>query len=180
MLLQIAKLVDDESNWIGGTCHLVQLGDILDRGDSERSCIDLLFKLRKQAEEAGGKVHVLLGNHEVMNVDLDFRYVTHNAWEGWGEPEKTGSMRLDLRASLSVVGFPAYMKQRVQAFRPGGSEAKRLAKMPVAIVIGDTLLVHGGLRAKHIKYAADLPSPIPEPSTLICRLGRLRAQSSRV
>ena len=115
MLLQIAKLVDDESNWIGGTCHLVQLGDILDRGDSERSCIDLLFKLRKQAEEAGGKVHVLLGNHEVMNVALDFRYVTHNAWEGWGEPEKTGSGR---RIQESAIRSPFTLKCIHKYWRP--------------------------------------------------------------
>ena len=148
----MSGIIDDNESWIGGTTHLVQLGDILDRGDTERNCIDLLFRLRQEARLAGGQVHILLGNHEVMNVDLDFRYVTNNAWEGWGDAQPTGSVRLDLKASLAVVGFPAYMKQRVQAFRPGGFEAKRLSKMPVAIVIGDTLLVHGGLRVKHVKY----------------------------
>jgi len=153
--LKLSKLIDDDESWIGGKTHLVQLGDILDRGDGELNCMDLLFKLRKEAREAGGQVHILLGNHEVMNVDLDFRYVTPNAWEGWGEPPKSGSVRLDIQATLAAVGFPAYMKQRVQAFRPGGTEAKRLAKMPVAIVIGDTLLVHGGLRKKHFDYGLE-------------------------
>jgi len=97
-------------------------------------------------------VHILLGNHEVMNVDLDFRYVTQNAWEGWDEPAKSGSVRLDIKASLAAVGFPSYMKPRVQAFRPGGVEAKRLSEMQVAIQIGDTVLVHGGLRKRHINY----------------------------
>jgi hypothetical protein len=78
----------------------VQLGDILDRGDGERQCMDLLFKLKEEAREAGGQVHVLLGNHEVRNVDLDFRYVTQNAWEGWGEPPQSGSMRLDIKVPL--------------------------------------------------------------------------------
>jgi len=153
--LKLSGIIDDNESWIGGTTHLVQLGDILDRGDTERNCIDLLFRLRQEARLAGGQVHILLGNHEVMNVDLDFRYVTNNAWEGWGDAQPTGSVRLDLKASLAVVGFPAYMKQRVQAFRPGGFEAKRLSKMPVAIVIGDTLLVHGGLREKHVKYGVE-------------------------
>ena len=153
--MQLSKLIDEDESWIGGNAHLVQLGDILDRGDGERNCMDLLFKLRKEAREAGGQVHILLGNHEVMNVDLDFRYVTPNAWEGWGEPPKSGSVRLDIQATLAAVGFPSYMKQRVQAFRPGGFEAKRLAKMPVAIVIGDTLLVHGGLRKKHLDYGLE-------------------------
>ena len=44
------------------------------------------------------------------------------------------------------------MKPRVQAFRPGGVEAKRLSQMQVAIQIGDTVLVHGGLRKRHINY----------------------------
>lgn len=153
--VQLSNLIDDDESWIGGTAHLVQLGDILDRGDGERTCMELLFKLRAEARAVGGQVHVLLGNHEVMNVDLDFRYVTPNAWDGWGEPPKSGSMRLDMAATLAAVGFPAYMKQRVQAFRPGGFEAKRLAKMPIAIVIGDTLLVHGGLRKKHLDYGLE-------------------------
>jgi len=152
---QLSGLIDDEDSWIGGKATLVQLGDILDRGDTERNCMDLLFKLRDQAAEAGGKVHMLLGNHEVMNVDLDFRYVTQNAWDGWGDAPKSGSMRLDLKASLAAVGFPGYMKQRVQAFRPGGVEARRLSMMPIAIMVGDTLLVHGGLRNKHLKYGIE-------------------------
>jgi hypothetical protein len=49
-----------------------KLGGILDRGDGERHCMDLLFKLRDEATAAGGQVHVLLGNHEVINVHLDF------------------------------------------------------------------------------------------------------------
>ena len=103
----------------------MQLGDILDRGDTEKGCMDLLFKLKRQSREVGGAVHILLGNHEVMNVDLDFRYVTQNAWEGWDEPAKSGSVRLDIKASLAAVGFPSYMKPRVQAFRPGGVEDRK-------------------------------------------------------
>jgi hypothetical protein len=81
---------------------LVQLGDILDRGDSERYCMDLLFKLKKEAHEAGGQVHMLRGNHEVRNVDLDFRYVTQNAWKGLGESPKSGSMWLDIKVPPCV------------------------------------------------------------------------------
>jgi hypothetical protein len=40
---------------------------------------------------------------QVMNVDLDFRYVTQNAWEGWGEPPKSGSMRLDIKVPLVII-----------------------------------------------------------------------------
>jgi len=153
--MEIAGLIDDNQDWIGGTTHFVQIGDILDRGDEEKDCIDLLAKLRKQAKEAGGMVHVLIGNHEVMNVDLDFRYVTPGAWTDWDTRPKSGTLLVSMAEQLASIGFPPYMKQRVMAFRPGGSAAKELAKMRVAIQIGDTILVHGGLRLKHIEYGLD-------------------------
>ena len=63
-------LVDDKDklNWIGGGAHLVQIGDVLDRGDKAKDIFDLAIKLEKQAEAAGGKVHMMIGNHEEMNL----------------------------------------------------------------------------------------------------------------
>jgi len=65
------KLINDKLDWIGGDSHLVQLGDILDRGEDDfgaKDAFDLLMKLEKQAEAAGGMVHVLIGNHEESNI----------------------------------------------------------------------------------------------------------------
>lgn len=67
-ILKGTKMIDNDLNWIGGKTHLVQLGDILDRGDGARDAFDLLMKLEKQAEAAGGMVHVLIGNHEEVNI----------------------------------------------------------------------------------------------------------------
>ena len=67
-VLQNAELIDSKLRWIGGTAHLVQNGDILDRGPESRKAMDLLMKLEDKAEDAGGRVHALIGNHEVMNV----------------------------------------------------------------------------------------------------------------
>ncbi len=73
-------LVDADLHWTGGTAHFVQLGDILDRGPDARRILDLLRSLETEAAAAGGKVHVLLGNHEEMNITgiaLDYPgYVT--------------------------------------------------------------------------------------------------------
>ncbi|MCU0243969.1 MAG: metallophosphoesterase [Acidobacteria bacterium] len=73
-------LVDADLNWTGGRAHLVQLGDILDRGPQARRIFDLIRRLEGQAAAAGGMVHVLLGNHEEMNltgIALDYPgYVT--------------------------------------------------------------------------------------------------------
>jgi hypothetical protein len=61
-------LVDDDLHWIGGKTHFVQTGDIMDRGDKAKDIFDFLMRLEKEAEAAGGKVHVLLGNHEEATI----------------------------------------------------------------------------------------------------------------
>ncbi|MCJ7611995.1 MAG: metallophosphoesterase, partial [Candidatus Aminicenantes bacterium] len=65
-ILTGTHLVDQDLHWIGGRIHLVQTGDILDRGSSARRIFDLLIRLEKEAGQAGGKIHVLIGNHEEM------------------------------------------------------------------------------------------------------------------
>lgn len=163
--LRMANLIDEQDSWVGGGAHLVQVGDILDRGEAERGCIDLLLKARREAEAAGGHVHLLLGNHEIMNVDLDFRYVTsRHAWEGWaprpeaetamGEADKEAGE--ELAGILREMGWPRLTMDRVEAFRPGGHVTlEALAHTSVALVIGDTVFVHGGLLAKHVEYGLE-------------------------
>ena len=67
--------------WVGGNTVVVQVGDVLDRGDDEIAILILLQKLHKQAEKEGGAVYILNGNHEVLNVSGDFRYVTQGAFQ---------------------------------------------------------------------------------------------------
>ena len=67
-ILKGTKVVDENLHWIAGKTHLVQMGDIMDRGPDARKIFDLLIGLEKEAENAGGKVHVLLGNHEMINI----------------------------------------------------------------------------------------------------------------
>ena len=73
--LQAAGLVDKRGRWAGGETHLVQVGDLPDRGPDTREIIEHISKLAKQAKRAGGHVHSLIGNHEVMNVTGDLRYL---------------------------------------------------------------------------------------------------------
>jgi hypothetical protein len=74
-MLRTAGLIDDRGDWIGGRAHLVQLGDVPDRGPNSRAIMDHLMRLERQAQRAGGRVHALIGNHEAMNVEGDLRYV---------------------------------------------------------------------------------------------------------
>ena len=73
-ILKGTGLVDQNLHWTGGKTHLVQIGDVMDRGDHAKDILDLLRRLETEAEQAGGKVHFLLGNHEEMNI-------TGIAWE---------------------------------------------------------------------------------------------------
>jgi hypothetical protein len=63
-LLRDAGLVDGELRWSGGDSTLWFLGDLLDRGPDGVGVVDLVMRLQVEAEEAGGKVGALLGNHE--------------------------------------------------------------------------------------------------------------------
>jgi hypothetical protein len=67
-ILKDKKVIDDSLRWSGGKTHLVQLGDIMDRGDQAREILDLIQRLEVEAEAAGGRVHMLIGNHEEMNI----------------------------------------------------------------------------------------------------------------
>src|SRR5262252_6086968 len=67
-ILRAARLIDDRQRWTGGRAHLVQLGDVVDRGPDSLKVIDLLDALQEDAERAGGAVHPLIGNHEAMRV----------------------------------------------------------------------------------------------------------------
>ncbi|WP_316735749.1 metallophosphoesterase [Pedobacter aquatilis] len=68
------KVMDEQYNWIFGKGHLVICGDLFDRGKEVMPYIWLLYKLEQDAIKKGGFVHVLLGNHDVMNMEGDLRY----------------------------------------------------------------------------------------------------------
>ena len=60
-------IIDSNFNWIFKNGHLVLVGDFVDRGNSVTQVLWLIYKLEKQAKKNGGKVHFILGNHEIMN-----------------------------------------------------------------------------------------------------------------
>ena len=127
--LRLAGAIDDKDMWIGGKLVVVQTGDQIDRGDDDRAILDLVEELKRQAAAVGGELISLDGNHEVMNAEHDFRYVT----EG---------------------GFKAFA-DRKKAFEPGGQYAEIIAHHPMFVKVGDNVLVHGGILPKHVRYGLD-------------------------
>jgi hypothetical protein len=82
-VLKNAKLIDDELNWIGGKAHLVQVGDVIDRGADSRKCLEFYMELQKKAKKAGGRVHNLIGNHEAFNMVGITDYITPEIFESY-------------------------------------------------------------------------------------------------
>jgi len=146
--LRLAGAIDERDAWIGGKLVVVQTGDEVDRGDDDRAILDLVDALKTQAAAAGGEVVALVGNHEVMNASLDFRYVTPGGLAAFA-PFDRGD------APASARGLPPPSRGRAAAFAPGGPYADRIARRPFVAKVGDSVFVHGGILPKHVAYGLD-------------------------
>ncbi|MGI9324045.1 MAG: metallophosphoesterase [Pseudomonadales bacterium] len=127
-LLRGNGLIDESDRWIGGDTHLVSLGDLLDRGRAVRPVLDLFMALQPQAEAAGGRVHVLLGNHELMNLMGDWRDVAPADLQSFAEGDQATALA-----------------QRQQMLAPSGRYGRWLLEQPILVRVNDTLFTHGGL-----------------------------------
>ncbi|GAB0496151.1 hypothetical protein MMPV_007461 [Pyropia vietnamensis] len=167
--------------WVGGDTVLVQTGDLLDRGDTEVAVLRLLTHLQDTAGASGGAVHLLLGNHEEDAVNRPAHVVrpaTCAAWDvayphlagprdsvgGSGDSggsrgrrrfrfgsDATAHRQRCIPAGTGWTAQP-YQLARHRALAPGGPMAAALApRLRVAIVIGDTLFVHGSLTAAMLR-----------------------------
>lgn len=137
--LETAGIINSDLHWAAqpSSTHVIQIGDIVDRGGrgvsigdeaSERKIFDFLEKLHQEAQQVGGGVYLIMGNHELMNVMGDMRY----------------------NSPLSQNDFGGTVADRIDAFRPGGRMARQMAcSMNVLMKIGSFLFVHGGILPQH-------------------------------
>ena len=153
-LLKAIGIVDGELRWAGGRTHLVSTGDLLDRGKDSRKVMDLLMRLQGEAAAAGGQLHVTLGNHEAMNLLGNVRDVAPGELEAYAAEEPAG-VRERMRAEwITRKGadsgaefdkrFPVGYFGHQVALAPDGHYGRWLHSLPVAIMIDDTLFMHGG------------------------------------
>lgn len=121
-MLQKTGLVDGNGRWVGGNAILVQTGDMTDRGAGMRAALDLLMALEPQARKAGGRVHALLGNHEIMNM--------------------VGEMRDANAAIFETFGGEAEMRE---AFSSRGRYGRWLRDHRVIEAVEGSVFLHGGI-----------------------------------
>lgn len=131
-VLRMAGLVDQDLRWSGGSAHLVQTGDVLDRGPDSRRVMDLLMRLEEEARKAGGRVHALLGNHEVMNILGDLRYVSPGEFEAFLGPESERIRERYYREALSQARDEA--RAAGQAFSESAFRERFLKATPLGLV----------------------------------------------
>lgn len=100
-LLKNSGVIDDNYNWTYGDGHLYFIGDMFDRGEYVTQCLWLLYKLEQEAKLVGGQVHFIVGNHEVLNFDFDYRYVRDKYFEN---AHLLGEMLYDLYDDATELG----------------------------------------------------------------------------
>jgi len=153
--LKIGKVIDNNNNWIGGDTVIVQVGDQIDRcrfsgtscalpqstPDDEASDLKILnyfTKLHDQAQKKGGAVYSIIGNHELMNVNGDMRYVSYENIKDFNNYKKPDNTIIE-----------DGMEARKWAFSPGNPIANFLGcTRQLSLIICSNLFVHAGVLPK--------------------------------
>lgn len=127
-LLKNQKIIDQNSDWAFGDGHMVMTGDMFDRGHQINEVLWFMYKLDRQASEAGGKLHLLMGNHEQMVMRGDLRYVN----ERYQVAEKLLNRPYDeLYDNSSEIGQWLRSKNTI-------------------VKINDSLFLHGGISSEWV------------------------------
>ena len=164
-------LVDAGLHWQAGDTHFVQTGDIMDRGPDAKKIMDVLMALEGEAEAAGGKVHVLMGNHEEMNIGgVVFRYpdyLTTDQFRSFLPDKYRRRQERELEKRLNIAQargdrtppdelgreFWSNLKNDPDAQHEylvnfNDKYGKWLLRQNIIIKIDETVFVHGGISEK--------------------------------
>jgi len=176
IILQRAGIIDGQHHWSGGQTTLVQVGDLLDRGPKPREVMDLVISLEKEAPKAGGRVVSLLGNHEMMNIMGDLRYVTAENYAAYADSNSAERQKsayqeyvkwrnshaqllaelpqpMELTEAEWMARHPLGFVEQREAFGPNGSYGKWLREHSAVAKIGEVIFLHGGIHPNlaHLK-----------------------------
>ncbi|RKP10214.1 Metallo-dependent phosphatase-like protein [Thamnocephalis sphaerospora] len=120
-VLRMANVVDENGKWVGNNTVLVQTGNVIDQGPDTKDLLSLFPRLAQEANRVGGRVIQLLGEHEIMNMMGDLRFVKERPDE-FLSPES----RAITFSSTGYLGF-------------------RLFNLPLAHRVGHTVFAHSGI-----------------------------------
>jgi len=127
-LLRNQNIIDKDNNWAFGDGHMVMTGDMFDRGHQVNEVLWFMYKLDRQATEAGGKLHLLMGNHEQMVMRGDLRYVHE---------------RYQTAATLLERSYD-------ELYDKSSEIGQWLRAKHTLVKINDTLFLHGGISGEWI------------------------------
>ena len=168
-LLTHLGLADAQGHWVGGDTVLVQTGDLMDGGEHVRAVLDLFMRLQEEAPTAGGRVVVLMGNHEAMNILGELRDVNYLAYQEFAGPDSEARQRQAFdeyvawrQRRASAVGsgdvvsdddfeanwlatHPVGWVEYVEAMGAEGEYGKWLRTLPVAAQYGEVVFIHAGI-----------------------------------
>lgn len=167
-ILQHTNLIDKQNHWAGGQTTFVQVGDLLDRGPKPRDVMDLLMSMEREAAKDGGRVVPLLGNHEMMNMMGDLRYVTPENYASFADANSEArrqaaykdytkwrarhtallaevSPPLELTEAEWMARHPAGFIEQREAFSPKGNYGTWLRTHAAVAEINNVVFLHGGI-----------------------------------
>jgi hypothetical protein len=157
-ILKTAGLIDDQLHWSGGRTHLVQTGDMVDRGPDSRKAIDFLRQLQDEAPRSGGAVHALIGNHEAMRILGDMRYVVPGEYQAFVTPRSEQVRRqymLQDPDARTMADTPLGLVEMRTAFGRDGDYGKWLRTLDAVMRINGVLFMHGSLSLKTAARTCD-------------------------
>lgn len=179
-VLQSAGIVDEQAHWIAGQTHLVQTGDIPDRGPDTRRIITHMAGLAREAQKRGGRVHNLMGNHEAMNVYGDLRYAVAGEFAAFADarsaalrdryfnamlkdlkrtdPQRHAALPADYREQWDrehPLGWVEHRTAWDPRWNPKGELFRWAMQTKVAIQLNDLVFVHGGISSAYCGNSLD-------------------------
>ena len=150
-ILQVTGLIDEKLKWLGGKTHLVQIGDVVDRGPDSRKALDFLKKLAGEASSAGGRVHQLIGNHEAMRIIGDFRYVTSGEYAAFATSDSEKLRREFIEAQPKedrdrlLQSTPLGWVEMAREFDKNGHYGSYIRDLNAVVKINGVVFLHGGI-----------------------------------
>ena len=128
------QIIDSKLNWTFNKGHLVLVGDFIDRSYFTTQVLWFIYYLEREAEKQGGKVHYIIGNHEIMNMQGNHSYA-----------------KSKYNNVASVLGKRQFELYDTKSFIGKWMQSKNTIEL-----INGNLFVHGGIHPQFSEINMDL------------------------